>query len=265
MSIGDYRPIGDYGLIGDLHTVALVGRNGSIDFMCFPHFDSPSIFAALLDDEKGGRFQIAPLLEDVSAKQLYLPDTNVLLTRFLSDDGVAEIVDFMPVEEVGHAHTLIRQIRTIRGELRFRMQCAPRFDYARARHGVERTEDSEIIFRSRGEDETVLRFLHSIPVDVNDGDVVAEFTLGAGHTAEFILEDAALRKDEATRCDAGYVGGRFEATRNYWRGWIARCQYDGPLAGDGEPLGAGAEAADLAGARVDRGGAHLRPARGDRR
>ena len=94
-----YQPIEDYGVVGDLHTVALVGLNGSIDWMCYPHFDSPSIFAAILDDEKGGRFQIAPIRDDVNRKQMYFPDTNVLLTRFLSPDGVAEVTDFMPVGE----------------------------------------------------------------------------------------------------------------------------------------------------------------------
>ena len=92
-----YQPIENYGVIGDLHTVALVGMDGSIDFMCAPRFDSASVFAALLDDERGGRFQLAPLLEGARQKQLYLPDTCVLLTRFLSDDGVAEVSDFMPI------------------------------------------------------------------------------------------------------------------------------------------------------------------------
>src|SRR6185369_4494462 len=90
-----YAPIEDYGIIGDLHTVALVSKDGSIDFLCLPSFDSPSVFAALLDAERGGRFQIAPQLGQAARKQLYLPDTNVLLTRFLSDDGVAELSDFM--------------------------------------------------------------------------------------------------------------------------------------------------------------------------
>ena len=94
-----YAPIEDYGIIGDLHTVALVGKDGSIDFLCLPSFDSPSVFAALLDADRGGRFQIAPQLDDAVHRQLYLPDTNVLLTRFLSDSGVAEVSDFMPVED----------------------------------------------------------------------------------------------------------------------------------------------------------------------
>ena len=112
-----YQPIENYGVIGDLHTVALVGMDGSIDFMCFPHFDSPSIFAAMLDDAKGGRFKIAPQFDDARHKQLYLPDTNMLLTRFLSDDGVAEVSDFMPVAERRHGHQLIRRAKTVRGEI----------------------------------------------------------------------------------------------------------------------------------------------------
>ena len=90
-----YQPIENYGIIGDLYTVALVGMDGSIDFMACPHFDSPTVFAALLDSKKGGRFQIAPQLADARQKQLYLPDANILLTRFLSSEGMAEISDFM--------------------------------------------------------------------------------------------------------------------------------------------------------------------------
>jgi GH15 family glucan-1,4-alpha-glucosidase len=92
-----YQPIENYGVIGDLRTAALIGKNGSLDWLCLPHFDSPSVFAALLDDAKGGRFRIAPTCEDVTTKQLYWPDTNILVTRFLSPEGVAELVDFMPV------------------------------------------------------------------------------------------------------------------------------------------------------------------------
>ena len=92
-----YQPIENYGIIGDLHTIALVGLDGSIDFMCCPNFDSPSIFARLLDDKKGGFYSISPVFGEMKTKQIYLPDTNVLLTRFLSPDGVGEITDFMAV------------------------------------------------------------------------------------------------------------------------------------------------------------------------
>ena len=103
----DYQPIEDYGIVGDLNTVALVGLNGSIDLMCFPNFDSPSIFASLLDKDDGGFFQITPVFGEMHNKQLYLPDTNVLLTRFLSSEGVGELTDFMPAEELYEGHVLI--------------------------------------------------------------------------------------------------------------------------------------------------------------
>src|SRR5689334_21550447 len=122
-----YAPIGEYGVIGDLYTVALVGMDASIDFLCLPHFDSPSVFAALVDAERRGQFQIAPVLECAAQKQLYLPDTNVLLTRFLGVDGVAEVSDSMPVEDAGLAHNLVRRAKTVRGEVCFRMHCDPRF------------------------------------------------------------------------------------------------------------------------------------------
>src|ERR1700758_5427805 len=140
-----YAPIGEYGVIGDLYTVALVSMGGSIDFLCLPHFDSPSIFAALVDAERGGRFQVAPLLDAAARKQLYLPDTNVLLTRFLDTGGVAEVSDFMPVEDAGQAHNLVRRAKTVRGEVRFLMRCDPRFDYARATHTVERRSEREVL------------------------------------------------------------------------------------------------------------------------
>ncbi|HKW86231.1 MAG TPA: trehalase-like domain-containing protein, partial [Nitrospiraceae bacterium] len=138
-----YQPIQNYGLIGNMRTAALVGVNGSIDWLCFPHFDSPSIFAAILDDQKGGKFQISPVSERVTCKQLYWPDTNVLITRFLSPDGVGEIEDFMPVghpfESEWH-HQLVRRVKLMRGSITFRVQCYPAFDYARATHQTTLTK-----------------------------------------------------------------------------------------------------------------------------
>jgi GH15 family glucan-1,4-alpha-glucosidase len=128
-----YQPLQDYGIIGDMHSAALVGTDGSIDWLCSPHFDSPSVFATILDDEKGGRFKIAPAAQGAARKQLYWPDTNVLITRFFSPDGVGEIIDYMPVgiPENGHGyHQVIRRARVVRGEMGFRMECSPAFDYA---------------------------------------------------------------------------------------------------------------------------------------
>src|SRR5262249_29044327 len=186
-----YAPIGEYGVIGDLYTVALVGMDGSIDFLCLPDFDSPSVFAALVDAERGGHFQIAPVLESAARKQLYLPDTNVLLTRFLDADGIAEVSDFMPVEDAGGAHTLVRRGKTVRGEAHYRMRCAPRFDYARATHTAERRTDTEVLFVGRsGNGELVLRLRSSVPMRVENGAALADFALGADASAWFILEVA---------------------------------------------------------------------------
>lgn len=118
-----YQPIENYGVIGDLYPVALVGTDGSIDFLAFPRVDSPTVFAVLLEQHKGGRLQIAPRLGDARQKQLYLPDANILLRRFLSTDGAPEISDFMPVEAVEQAHSLVRRAKTVRGEIYFRMHC----------------------------------------------------------------------------------------------------------------------------------------------
>lgn len=220
-----YQPIEDYGVIGDLHTVALVGMDGSIDFMCFPDFDSPSIFARMLDKEKGGHFRLAPVLEDANHRQLYISDTNVLLTRFLSRDGVAEISDFMPVESVSPAHNLVRRAKTVRGQVAYRMTCRPRFDYARAGHRVEVEEDG-VLFISENPDGLVLRLRAEVPLRVEDGAAVAEFTLGTGETAAFVLEMVEPGQPSPSAAP-DYVAGSFKKTVNFWHEWIGRSSYKG--------------------------------------
>src|SRR5437660_4369517 len=135
-----YQPIEDYAIIGDLHTVALVGKNGSIDWCCLPRFDSPSVFGAILDAHKGGFFRIAPPdTPGMGHKQLYIPETNVLITRFLTVDGVGEITDFMPIKRPGsekHLNHLIRSVVVVRGSMCFEMVCRPAFNYARDSHTV---------------------------------------------------------------------------------------------------------------------------------
>jgi GH15 family glucan-1,4-alpha-glucosidase len=220
-----YAPIEDYGIIGDLHTVALVGKNGSIDFLCLPSFDSPSVFAALLDADRGGRFQIAPRLDDAVHTQLYLPDTNVLLTRFLSDTGVAEVSDFMPVEDAGVAHNLVRRAKSVRGETRFTMRCDPRFDYARATHAVERRGGSEVLFVGPSDGrELALRLRSSVPLELAEGAAMAQFTLGADESAWFILE-VVTGPGPSACARADYASEAFKETVNFWRRWIARSTY----------------------------------------
>ena len=220
-----YAPIEDYGVIGDLHTIALVGKDASIDFLCLPSFDSPSVFAALLDADRGGRFQIAPRLDDAVHRQLYLPDTNVLLTRFLSESGVAEVSDFMPVEEAGVAHNVVRRAKTVRGELSFTMRCDPRFDYARATHTAERRGDHDVLFVGRaGAGELALRLRSSVPMQIVDGAAVAQFTLGADESAWFVLE--VVEAGQPSPCSGDdYTTEAFKQTVNFWRRWIARSTY----------------------------------------
>jgi GH15 family glucan-1,4-alpha-glucosidase len=219
-----YQPIEDYGIVGDLHTVALVGMDGSIDMMSFPHFDSPTVFAAMLDHRHGGRFRLAPVLEDARHRQLYLPDTNVLLTRFLSDEGVAEVSDFMPVTD-GHAHALVRRAKTVRGEVRFRMTCDPRFDYARADHKVE-SSGGQVLFVSDGPDATALRLRAAVPLEIANGAAVAEFVLRAGETAAFVLEEAR-EGEESPSAAPDFVPESFKETTTFWRRWIRRSRYTG--------------------------------------
>jgi len=134
-----YKPIEDYGLIGNMKTVALVSMEGSIDFMCYPDFDSPSVFAKLLDQEKGGSFSITPQISDFKTKQLYLPGTAVLLTRFFSEEGIAELTDYMPVNSPNgiKTNTIVRMIKTVRGSITYRINCDPAFSYAMATHTTE--------------------------------------------------------------------------------------------------------------------------------
>ncbi len=139
-----YLPIEHHGVIGDLHTAALVGIDGTIDWLCLPYFDSPSLFASILDDRKGGYFRIAAITRQARQRQMYLPDSNILLTRFLTPDGVGEVVDFMPIHAGGAPkkrtdHQVIRLVRGVRGEIPFRMECRPAFDYARKEARLEKT------------------------------------------------------------------------------------------------------------------------------
>lgn len=220
-----YQPIENYGIVGDLHTAALVGMDGSIDFMCFPHFDSPTIFNKLLDDEKGGFFRLAPVLTEVRHKQIYLPGTNILLTRFLSENGVAEISDFMPVEVKNPAHEIVRRAKTIRGEITYRMTCKPAFDYGRAKHRVEARE-GELLFLPESGHTPALRLRHEAPVTISNDAATAEFTLAAGQSAAFILEE--IRPGELSRSSApGFVPESFKSTMDYWHAWAGRSSYDG--------------------------------------
>jgi GH15 family glucan-1,4-alpha-glucosidase len=220
-----YQPIENYGIVGNLHTIALVGLNGSIDFLCFPNFDSPSVFAKLLDEKNGGFFCIRPVFGEMKKKQLYLPDTNVLLTRFLSPDGVGEITDFMPVGP-DKDEKLIRRITGIRGEVKYNLICAPRFNYGRDQHKARQIDPNEIIFYADGPNGANVRLKANIPITITDNDATAEFTLAAGESADFIIGNA-----ENENIPTGQIKEKSTqlllATINYWKEWVARSTYKG--------------------------------------
>ncbi len=218
------QPIENHGVIGDLKTAALVSMTGSIDFMCFPRFDSPSIFADLLDPGCGGHFQIAPVAGEFKHHQRYFPDTNILLTRFLGDDGVAAISDFMAIAGPDQQQHLVRRVKVIRGEIKFRMVCAPKFDYGRADHTVEKPA-GPVVFQPRGKGLPALRLRSSVPLRLLNGTAVAEFKLKTNQSAWFVLEDAD--GGESASVNADYVSDAFKATMNYWLAWVARSRYRG--------------------------------------
>ena len=223
----DYQPIENYGIIGDLNTVALAGLNGSIDFLCFPNFDSPSIFAALVDKKKGGYYAISPVFREMKTKQLYLPDTNVLLTRFLSIEGVGEITDFMAIEKRHHRKRLIRRVTTVRGEVQYRMFCRPRFNYGQSQHTISQSSDHEFVFTgSHGDHPVTFHLMSSVPLQEEDGDAVAEFTLSAQQTADFVLEWADGH-GAGDRDLHSLVTRSLFSTVNFWKEWIARSAYRG--------------------------------------
>ncbi|MDP9411979.1 MAG: glycoside hydrolase family 15 protein, partial [Actinomycetota bacterium] len=221
-----YQPIQDYGIIGDMHSAALVGTDGSIDWLCFPHFDSPSVFAAILDDKKGGRFKIAPATEEAARKQLYWPDTNVLITRFFTPDGVGEVIDYMPVgvPENGHGyHQLVRRVRVVRGEMSFRMECSPAFDYAREEHETEVTAEGAAFSTP----DLCLGLSTRVPLQESAGAAVAEFSLEEGEAAVFVLREI----EAGDRCEPSPSEGKedelFVQTVEYWRRWLSKCTYSG--------------------------------------
>jgi GH15 family glucan-1,4-alpha-glucosidase len=221
-----YQPIENYGVIGDMHTVALVGINGSIDWFCFPHFDSPSIFAAILDNKKGGCFQIAPENDGVNYKQLYWPETNVLVTRFLSPEGVGELIDFMPVgmPRSGHGHhQLIRRINVVRGTMSFCVECCPAFNYARDPHTVEITGNG-VIFRSQ---HLTLGLATDVPMEQDGTSAHTAITLHEGQTATFVLHEIEPGASCGPTLSEQEAWDSFEETVNYWRRWIGQCTYTG--------------------------------------
>ena len=219
-----YLPIEDHGVIGDLHTAALVGIDGTIDWLCLPRFDAPSVFASILDDEKGGHFRLRPL-NYVRSQQLYLPDTNVLLTRFLSSEGVAEVLDFMPIEAgLKERHDLVRSIRVVRGSMRFEVDCRPAFDYARQRHTISLGKTGAV-FACAG---TRLGLATRVPL--REGpyrNALAQFALEEGEDAAFVLQQLKEGDGPEEVLSNAPFQDRLQGTLDYWRRWISGSTYRG--------------------------------------
>ncbi len=220
-----YQRIEDYGIVGNLRTAALIGKNASIDWYCFPRFDSPSVFGAILDDQKGGHFRIAPTAGDVTAKQLYWPDTNVLVSRFLSADGVGEVVDFMPIlpGEGDDEGSLIRKVRVLRGTMRFRLECYPSFNYARDQH-TTRVIDDGAHFHSGG-----LHLVLASPLRLrhSGAGVSVEFTLTEGKGRSFALYGVKDRVHKPRKASEHELDLLFNQTVEFWRTWISKSTYRG--------------------------------------
>jgi GH15 family glucan-1,4-alpha-glucosidase len=220
----NYPAIEDHGLIGDMQTAALVAIDGTIDWMCLPRFDSPSVFAALLDQRRGGRFALAPTGGTHVAKQMYLPSTAILVTRFLSPEGVAEVVDFMPVETPGIAtdrHRLVRIINGIRGTVTFEALVQPRFDYGRSAHKADHTENG-VVFEGAG---SVLSLSSPFKLEPHGDDVRSRFTVKAGEQGAFILESG--KSARPVRITHRLLEKWFAETSAFWRTWIASGTYRG--------------------------------------
>ena len=219
-----YAPIEDHGIIGDLHSVALITQHGEIDWYCCPRFDSPSVFGAILDSEKGGSFQICPVDDDIRTKQLYLPDTNVLITRFLSDQGVGEVIDFMPVGSAEEdRHRIVRVVQCVRGHMHFRLNCTPRFNYGRTEHELH-IDSHGAVFET---DELKLALDSPIDLTEDQGGVEAYFTLEPGDRRTFVLERIPDQGHSARPFPEEVCQHLFTDTVDYWRRWLNQCTYRG--------------------------------------
>jgi GH15 family glucan-1,4-alpha-glucosidase len=228
-----YPEIGDHGLIGDLQTAALVTSSGTLDWLCCPRFDSPSVFASLLDAERGGHFRIAPDRDDYVSKQLYFPDTAILVTRFMTADGVGEVHDFMPVtgSAATDRHRVVRNIRVVRGTMRFAIDIQPRFDYGRKPHKLE-FSDNGALFRADGLELTV----HGIGAE---GPSLKDLGISGGRDGDGLRWTRTLREGEIGGVVLDWMGGqprrispseaqRLAAdTQRFWRDWLRRSTYTG--------------------------------------
>ncbi|MFE9679936.1 glycoside hydrolase family 15 protein [Streptomyces sp. NPDC006285] len=219
-----YLPIADHGLIGDLRTVALVGTDGTIDWYCCPSFDAPSVFASILDADRGGSFELTAAVP-AHTRQFYFPDTNVLVTRFFTEDGVGEVQDFMPVDgdtTEADRHRLIRRVLCVRGSIPFRARVAPRFAYGAQPH-TARLHDGMVVFETEN---LSLALTATEPLECDGLDAGVVFKLQEGESAVFALDQ--VNGDVAPRrCPRAEAEESFAATVAFWRHWLTASHYRG--------------------------------------
>ena len=218
-------PLAQHGLIGDLRTCALVGADATVDWFCAPRFDSPSVFGSLLDQDRGGAWTLGVVDGATTTLQFYVPETNILVTRFLTEEGVAEVHDFMPIlrrHDPDHRQRLVRRVVAVRGEVRVWTRVEARPDYGRA-DPVTTTVDNGVLIEGDG---VRLGLSASTGLDVEDGTVSAEVGLSAGDEVIFVLE--VLGPDEEPHPnDSDSTTSLFDGTATFWREWIARSTYTG--------------------------------------
>jgi len=218
-----YQPIENYGIIGNMRTTALVGMNGSIDWYCYPKHDSPSVFAALLDEHQGGFFQVKSTVDNAVKKQFYWPETNVLVTRFSSETAVGEVIDFMPVGADAPSDWLVRQVRARRCSMRFQLTCYPAFNYGRDRHDTKLVDEGAV-FLSK---DFNLALVTDAELQQDDRGVTAEFVLEEGDSVAFILRCIKDLDDCNVPISCQHAEELFEQTVCYWRKWVSQSVYKG--------------------------------------
>ena len=214
-----YKKLEDYGIIGNLETCALVAKDGSLDWCCFPHIESPSVFAAILDIDNGGHFWIKPKGE-FESQQLYVEGTNIIETKLNTPSGVLHITDFMPVELAGgntvkKHQAILRKITCSDGRVELELSFKPRFDYARAVPSLNLVEGGII---ASWQDKRL--FLQSpFSLNISNDEVLGKFNISQGETHWFVLRYGSSEPISSKECER-----LLEKTKQFWLNWVHRCE-----------------------------------------